>query len=497
MTSIEAKEESDKDIVLSKFLSWLLRHAAIKEGLPMSPEGYIEVDRIIQHRSVLGKYNKSDIERVVRSNDKQRFQLRVNPNTNALEIKANQGHTIKKISDEELKVVPKRVSGHHHPCIETSEVSNALRASWVGISDGGCNGLIEGKEKYKTVVHGTLYKFWPQIKQLGLSRMQRNHIHFARGTLDDEAVISGVRKNTQIYIYVNIGQAIDDGLVFYESDNGVVLTPGNYEGHLELKYFQKVIDARSGNQRIQHEKTAQHIENMTKLTTGGQASTASPTCDVAPLTTAVATPTLPYGASAVCNSLDVPKNQRPSQQLKKNKQRISQPNYKKRDSYTTSNLVIDSPVCRDKGNATTASANGEPNSNSAVENMDPNNEITTPKQYKHKLFITGYAPYVRADDLVHACSRFGPAHCERRTVRAAIVGFASAEHAEAAVRAAARGLLFVYGTPLKAHFFIPGKDQVAPPKQKERARMLSPPEVWAGPEGRSPRPACSPSSLGR
>jgi|FrelakmetLWP11LW_1041352.scaffolds.fasta_scaffold204988_1 2'-phosphotransferase len=33
----------------------------------------------------------------------------------------------------------------------------------------------------RTVVHGTFSKFWPLIKQSGLSRMKRNHIHFAKG----------------------------------------------------------------------------------------------------------------------------------------------------------------------------------------------------------------------------------------------------------------------------------------------------------------------------
>ena len=41
------------------------------------------------------------------------------------------------------------------------------------------------------VVHGTYHKGWAVIKHDGLSRMGRNHIHFASGHFTDEAVISG------------------------------------------------------------------------------------------------------------------------------------------------------------------------------------------------------------------------------------------------------------------------------------------------------------------
>lgn len=67
-----------------------------------SPEGYLEVNKILQHKTFRGKYTTSDIERVVSNNDKQRFKLRRNPHNNCLEIKANQGHTISDVSDAEL-----------------------------------------------------------------------------------------------------------------------------------------------------------------------------------------------------------------------------------------------------------------------------------------------------------------------------------------------------------------------------------------------------------
>lgn len=81
------------DIHISKTLSWLLRHGAVKERLPINPDGFINVQTILQHRSLRGKCSVEDIKRIVENNDKQRFALR--SFDNVLEIRANQGHSVK------------------------------------------------------------------------------------------------------------------------------------------------------------------------------------------------------------------------------------------------------------------------------------------------------------------------------------------------------------------------------------------------------------------
>lgn len=100
--------------------------------------------------------------------------------------------------------------------------------------------------KYETVIHGTYLKCWPQIKAQGLSRMRRKHIHFAKGTFKDPAVISGLRHNAQVHIFIDLKKALDDRIKFYESENGVILTPGNDEGFLGQKYFAKAIEVGTG-----------------------------------------------------------------------------------------------------------------------------------------------------------------------------------------------------------------------------------------------------------
>lgn len=57
------------------------------------------------------------------------------------------------------------------------------------------------------VIHGTTLQAWDQIKKEGLSKMARNHIHFAVGLPDDPNVKSGIRKSSQVFIYIDVDKA--------------------------------------------------------------------------------------------------------------------------------------------------------------------------------------------------------------------------------------------------------------------------------------------------
>ncbi|XP_019700842.1 tRNA 2'-phosphotransferase 1 [Harpegnathos saltator] len=185
--------DQDKDDVLSKKLSYLLRHGAVKRGLFIKPNGFIAVQELLKK---LPNYTVDDIKRVVRNNNKQRFTLNIA--NDILEIKANQGHTISEITELSLKILE----------------------------------LVEFD-----IIHGTYFKHWAKIKTEGLSRMRRNHIHFAK----ELTSISGLRKNAEVFIYINFDKAKKDGLIFLESENGVILCAGNPQGYVEAKYFLKVI----------------------------------------------------------------------------------------------------------------------------------------------------------------------------------------------------------------------------------------------------------------
>lgn len=86
--------------------------------------------------------------------------------------------------------------------------------------------------------------------------MKRNHIHFAKGLPTDADIISGVRSNAQVFIYIDLNKALADNIQFYESENGVVLSPGDPTGYLKPKYFLKVVTS-SGTLLQSHGRATQ------------------------------------------------------------------------------------------------------------------------------------------------------------------------------------------------------------------------------------------------
>lgn len=192
-----------KDVALSKQLSWLLRHSAPAENLAMRQDGYARVDDILA-RNDLKRFTRDDVRRVVEQSDKQRYQLQEDDD-GTLWIRASQGHSIKNL-DLQLKAI---------------NLNNA--------------------DSYPVVEHGTYRKAWESIKTQGLSKCSRNHIHFSKG----KGSISGARSDCTVLIRIDLKRALKDGYEFYESANGVILCAGNKDGFLPARYFANVTDAVS------------------------------------------------------------------------------------------------------------------------------------------------------------------------------------------------------------------------------------------------------------
>jgi len=61
--------------------------------LHIIPDGYIYVWDLLHHKDLRG-YSEEDVERVVKENNKKRFQLTVEGPTGWKKVRASQGHTI-------------------------------------------------------------------------------------------------------------------------------------------------------------------------------------------------------------------------------------------------------------------------------------------------------------------------------------------------------------------------------------------------------------------
>ncbi|OHW91577.1 tRNA 2-phosphotransferase 1 [Colletotrichum incanum] len=210
-----------REVLVSKALSRLLRHQAENAGVKLDEGGYAPLDKVLAYSPIRSlQVTFSDIQAAVTTSDKQRFALKPNAATNpSLDetstepshwlIRANQGHSIKLDSASLLTPV-------------TLEAGNVP----------------------EIVVHGTYFAFWKAIEESGgLKRMGRNHVHFATGLPGDEkGVVSGMRKDAEVLVYVDVERALreEEGMKWWVSENGVVLTEGDEEGRVPTRLFWEV-----------------------------------------------------------------------------------------------------------------------------------------------------------------------------------------------------------------------------------------------------------------
>ena len=198
------QKKSNKNTHLSKYLSLILRHKAKDFGLDVESSGFIKLDDIISLPQSK-KYHMTIplIQELVSNDEKGRFELVNRP---PYYIRAVQGHSMAEVSNEDTM----------------------YKLNKKNIFD------------FPTVVHGTQEKAWKLIEKSGLSKMNRNAIHFSIGYNDENHVKSGMRFNCEVFIEINPQMAFFNGYEFFISENKVILCPGNEEGFLPLEFVKKV-----------------------------------------------------------------------------------------------------------------------------------------------------------------------------------------------------------------------------------------------------------------
>lgn len=171
----------------------------------MDDERYVLLDDLLKVKE-MKNVSVDTVKRIVNGNDKQRFSMAVK--NGKICIRANQGHS-KQIGDK----------------IDDEKA---------------CEKILVPLD---ICVHGTTLHAFKFIEKDGLRPQSRKHIHFAKGLPGDDAVISGARNTSQIFIFIDMKKAMDDGIEFFMSDNGVILSEGK-DGKIGCEYFKETFNTK-------------------------------------------------------------------------------------------------------------------------------------------------------------------------------------------------------------------------------------------------------------
>jgi len=156
----------------SKYLSYLLRHdkEALDNGI-IDSNGWRLVSEIAE-RGI----SKAELDEIVETNDKKRFEY----SSDSLKIRARQGHSI--AVDVELKqMTPPSV-----------------------------------------LYHGTATKYLQSIYENGILSSSRLYVHLS---VDEATALKvGTRHGSPHVIKIDCNKMVEDGCIFFLSNNGVWLT---------------------------------------------------------------------------------------------------------------------------------------------------------------------------------------------------------------------------------------------------------------------------------
>jgi putative RNA 2'-phosphotransferase len=154
---------------LSRFLSYILRHAPEEFGLVLDADGYVPLEKLLTETKADERWRwvkKEDLLNLIASSPKRRFEIRDG------RIRALYGHTV--------------TSAPHYKPVVPPEY----------------------------LYHGTTRRSQDSIDRLGLLPMKRRFVHLSRNI--DDAVKVGKRWDTNPVIYrISARAAHKDGIQFF------------------------------------------------------------------------------------------------------------------------------------------------------------------------------------------------------------------------------------------------------------------------------------------
>ena len=168
---------SDASKKKSRFLSLVLRHEPHAAGVELDEAGWVAVDELLAGCARAGvPITGDELREIVRASDKQRFAL----SDDGSRIRANQGHSV----EVELGYTP--------------------------------------AEPPAVLWHGTAERYVGAIREQGLHRGARHHVHLSE--TEETASAVGRRHGKLVLIRVDAGRMHGDGIPFFRTPNGVWLT---------------------------------------------------------------------------------------------------------------------------------------------------------------------------------------------------------------------------------------------------------------------------------
>ncbi len=174
-------------IRISKFLSLVLRHRPERIDIQLDEQGWIAVDELLAAiRKHAFPISLETLREVVATNDKQRFAF----SEDGTRIRASQGHSVK-------------INLAYKP-LQPPEI----------------------------LFHGTAKKFLPPIRQHGLVKKRRHHVHLSPDRETARKV--GQRHGEPVILEIKAGEMHRAGISFYQSENGVWLVEAVAVEYLQI-----------------------------------------------------------------------------------------------------------------------------------------------------------------------------------------------------------------------------------------------------------------------
>ena len=191
---------------ISKSMSYLTRHGAPKENVKYNDQGFLKMSDVLAwlNKNCDDHVSVEQIHQIVKEDKKGRYTI---TKENGQEmIRANQGHSF----DVMVNMTPI---------------------------------TLDNVDEYGIVLHGTYKKYYDSIAENGLSRMSRLHIHMV--SLSKPKPFEMMRNNIDMFVAVNIREALKDGIQFMISANNVVLSSDNIPAKY-LTFLSREISPCSG-----------------------------------------------------------------------------------------------------------------------------------------------------------------------------------------------------------------------------------------------------------